>query len=190
MQVSRRQWMGVAAGAAPQRVFGARLPIAKGPFLPEWDSLRQYKCPDWFRDAKLGIWSVWGPECVPEQGDWYARHMYEEGHAHYKHHLIGPRKDVAGLWRDAATKRGLRFGVTEHLGAGWGWFGMSKRSDKEGVLAGVTFDGIKQEFAGLYHSGNDSSKGWYSERTPDSFKLEWFRRIVLRIEGAASRVKE
>ena len=42
--------------------------IAAGPFQPEWDSLRQYKCPDWFRDAKLGIWAVWGPESVPRAG--------------------------------------------------------------------------------------------------------------------------
>ena len=48
-------------------------PMAWGKFEPNWDSLKQYKAPEWFRDAKFGIWSVWGPEAVPEQGDWYAR---------------------------------------------------------------------------------------------------------------------
>jgi alpha-L-fucosidase len=43
-----------------------------GPFKPTDASLRHYQCPDWFRDAKLGIWAVWGPESVPMQGDWYA----------------------------------------------------------------------------------------------------------------------
>ncbi|WP_117883771.1 alpha-L-fucosidase [Aureibaculum luteum] len=43
-----------------------------------WDELAsQYECPDWFRDAKFGIWFHWGPQSVPEQGGgWYARHMY------------------------------------------------------------------------------------------------------------------
>lgn len=43
-----------------------------------WDEIaEQYSCPEWFRDAKFGIWFHWGPQAVPEQGGgWYARHMY------------------------------------------------------------------------------------------------------------------
>ncbi len=43
-----------------------------------WEELaNQYECPEWFRDAKFGIWFHWGPQSVPEQGGgWYARHMY------------------------------------------------------------------------------------------------------------------
>ncbi|MDX2048835.1 MAG: alpha-L-fucosidase [Chitinophagaceae bacterium] len=62
-------------------------PMAKGPFEPTWDSLKQYKTPDWFRDAKFGIWAHWGPQCQPEFGDWYARSMYIEGSRVYKYHL-------------------------------------------------------------------------------------------------------
>ncbi len=48
-----------------------------GPFQPDWDSLaKQYKTPDWFRDAKFGIWAHWGVQCVPESGDWCARLTY------------------------------------------------------------------------------------------------------------------
>jgi alpha-L-fucosidase len=61
--------------------------IAPGPFDPTWQSLKQYRAPDWFRDAKFGIWAHWSAQCVPEQGDWYARHMYLQGHPHYEHHL-------------------------------------------------------------------------------------------------------
>ena len=45
-----------------------------------WEEItEQYTCPDWFRDAKFGIWFHWGPQAVPEQGGgWYARHMYME----------------------------------------------------------------------------------------------------------------
>jgi alpha-L-fucosidase len=58
-----------------------------GPYQPTWDSLLQYNAPDWYRDAKFGIWAHWSPQCVPEQGDWYARQMYIEGSPQYKFHL-------------------------------------------------------------------------------------------------------
>ena len=61
--------------------------IADGPFKPTWESLSNYKTPDWFRDAKLGMWAHWGAQCQPEHGDWYARGMYEEGSDHYKYHV-------------------------------------------------------------------------------------------------------
>ena len=53
-------------------------PMQTGKFAPTWESLAQYETPEWFRDAKFGIWAHWGPQCEPEQGDWYARHMYLE----------------------------------------------------------------------------------------------------------------
>jgi alpha-L-fucosidase len=70
-------------------------PVATGPFQPNWDSLAQYQCPGWFRDAKFGIWAVWSAQCVPEKGDWYAHWMYVSSdpdnggkpHGHYSYHL-------------------------------------------------------------------------------------------------------
>ena len=61
--------------------------MVKGPFKPTWESLQQYKTPEWYRDAKFGMWAHWGPQCQPESGDWYARGMYEEGSWQYKIHL-------------------------------------------------------------------------------------------------------
>lgn len=61
--------------------------ILHGPFKPNWDSLQQYQTPDWYRNAKFGIWAHWGPQCQPEFGDWYAREMYMEGSSKYKYHL-------------------------------------------------------------------------------------------------------
>ena len=46
-----------------------------------------YDCPDWFRDAKFGIWAHWGPQCVEESGDWNARSIYIEGSKQYKEHI-------------------------------------------------------------------------------------------------------
>jgi len=61
--------------------------IAPGPFQPTWESLKQYRAPEWFRDAKFGMWAHWSAQCVPEAGDWYARNMYMQGSRQYKHHL-------------------------------------------------------------------------------------------------------
>ncbi|WP_457394123.1 alpha-L-fucosidase [Roseateles sp. P5_E1] len=70
---------------------GAGLPTAQAapaPFKPTWDSLVDgYRTPDWFRDAKFGIWAHWSAQCVPERGDWYARNMYMQGNWQYDHHV-------------------------------------------------------------------------------------------------------
>jgi alpha-L-fucosidase len=85
-----------AAAAAAPTLPPAPTPIAapagwgveKGPFQPTWESLEQYKsAPDWFRDAKFGMWAHWGPQCVPEQGDWYAQRMYMPGDPGYEYHV-------------------------------------------------------------------------------------------------------
>ena len=49
-------------------------------FEQSFSSLYQAGCPEWFRDAKFGIWSHWGPQSVPMYGDWYARNMYIQGY--------------------------------------------------------------------------------------------------------------
>lgn len=70
-------------------------PMQTGKFAPTWESLKQYQTPEWFRDAKFGIWAHWGPQCQAEAGDWYARHMYAEGHPQYDFHLkkYGPQAE-------------------------------------------------------------------------------------------------
>ncbi len=84
MTFTRRGVMGAAASLAAAPALAA----GKAPFKPTWESLAAgYQTPDWFRDAKLGIWSHWGPQCVPEFGDWYGRRMYMQGDATYAHHL-------------------------------------------------------------------------------------------------------
>ena len=82
--------------------------IADGPFKPSWNSLTHYQTPDWFRDAKFGIWAHWGPQCEPEHGGWYARDMYVPGSADYKTHLMeyghpstNGFKDVIHEWKAA-----------------------------------------------------------------------------------------
>ena len=207
---------------------GVETPMAPGPFKGTDESLAQYRCPDWFRDAKFGIWAHWGPQAVPMDGDWYARGMYEPGNGHYKYHLahyghpstngykdiiplwkaekwdpdrlmalykkagaryfvsmgshhdnfflwdskihrwnavqMGPHRDVVGEWQKAAKKYGLRFGVSEHLGASFTWFQSSHRSDTTGPMAGVPYDGADPKYQDLYHfPARPDDKGWYSK---------------------------
>ncbi|HKH93706.1 MAG TPA: alpha-L-fucosidase [Gemmatimonadaceae bacterium] len=111
MSPSRREFLQTGAVAAA----GLMLPRVAGPFgrtervadfEPTWASLAQYRTPDWFRDAKFGMWAHWGPQCVPEQGDWYGRQMYIPGHrqyiahaARYGHPSRVGFKDVINRWR-------------------------------------------------------------------------------------------
>jgi len=59
----------------------------EGPFQANWDSLGQYECPDWYRDAKFGIWNHWSPQCVAECGDWYARNVYVDDQPQHRYHV-------------------------------------------------------------------------------------------------------
>ena len=106
MNLSRRALIQLLAGSASAvalpRVWGQErtLPpapapiaappgfgVAPGPFQPTWESLSSYRVPDWYRDAKFGIWAHWGPQCQPEMGDWYAQRMYQEKNAAYRFHV-------------------------------------------------------------------------------------------------------
>lgn len=97
----------------------AREEVAEsGVYTGSWEGLSGYEAPEWFRDAKFGIWAHWGPQCQPEEGDWYGRIMYEEGSDFYKKHIEKyghPTEfgfmDVMNEWRapnwdpDALVKR-------------------------------------------------------------------------------------
>lgn len=105
-------------------------------FEPSWESLSQYECPEWFQDAKFGIYAHWGvystAKC-PGTPDWYGHNMYEDGHPNNKFHLetYGPLdkygyKDMvpnftapkfnANEWADLFVEAGARFAgpVGEH----------------------------------------------------------------------------
>lgn len=218
-------------------------PIAPGPFEGTRESLQAYRCPEWFRDAKLGIWAHWGPQSAAEAGDWYARNMYIQGSRQYKYHLehyghpsrfgykdliptwkgdlfdpdhliglykkagakyfmsmgvhvdnfdlwnskhtrwnavnMGIKKDVVGLFRRAALKHGLRFGVSDHLWMAYKWMSVARDCDKDGPYAGVPYDGADPQYNDLY---GDCPKiyrelPWDEEDIPDKWKHHWFIRI-------------
>jgi len=206
-------------------------PVAAGKFSPNWQSLQQYKTPEWFQNAKFGIWAHWGPQCQPEQGDWFGRHMYNEGSEQYKwfvehyghpskvgfkevindwkaqnwdpeklvalykhagaqyffamanHHDnldlwdskyqewnsvgVGPKKDIITGWSKAAKKHNLPFGLSVHASHTWTWFETSQRSDNNGILAGVPYDGklTKADGKGTWWEGLDPQE-LYAQNHP------------------------
>ena len=58
-----------------------------GKYAPTMASLQNHQTPEWFRDAKFGIWAHWGPQCVEGSGDWMARGLYIEGSGQYNYHV-------------------------------------------------------------------------------------------------------
>jgi alpha-L-fucosidase len=108
--------------------------VAAGPFRPTWESLEKFQVPEWYQDAKFGIFIHWGVYSVPAFGDeWYPRRMYEEGREVFQHHIAtyGPQskfgyKDFipqfkaekfdAARWADLFRKAGAKYvvPVAEH----------------------------------------------------------------------------
>jgi alpha-L-fucosidase len=100
--------------------------LPPGPFQPTWESLESYQVPQWYLDAKFGIFIHWGLYAVPAFGnEWYPRNMYRQGTPEFAHHVAtyGPQakfgyKDFiplfkaekydpdhwAGLFRNAGAK--------------------------------------------------------------------------------------
>lgn len=261
MSISRRDLIKMVSGAVPVMVMPSALgrmpgsvrakhPIPSYPvnprFQPDFESLTQYRYPDWFRDAKLGFWSHWGPQAVPRYGTWYAKQMYMQGKAEYKYHVehyghpskfgfkdiiplwkaerwepeklmalykkagakyfvsmgthhdnfflwnskihrwnavnYGPKKDVVGLWQQAARKEGLRFGVSEHLAASFTWYQPSNGSDKTGPLKGVPYDGANPMVQDLYHAkAAAGDTEWLSINT--EWQKEWLFSILELIDN-------
>ena len=61
---------------------------AQNRYQANWDSLKKYQAPDWFRDAKFGIFIHWGVYSVPGfSNEWYPRNMYRKGTPENKHQL-------------------------------------------------------------------------------------------------------
>lgn len=61
--------------------------IAAGPFKPTTESLRKIGIPEWYADAKFGIFIHWGVYSVPAFGsEWYPRNMYDPKTKEFKHH--------------------------------------------------------------------------------------------------------
>ena len=105
--------------------------IAQGLFQPDWESLKAHQDPEWFRDAKFGIYTHWGPVTVgaedgPAGGQWYGHSLYDTNSPTFKYHQkkFGDQhtvgyKDIipkftaekfnADDWADLFAKAGAKF---------------------------------------------------------------------------------
>ncbi len=88
----------------------SREPIAPGKWEPTVESLSAWVCPEWFRDAKFGIWAHWGPQCQPEDGDWYARNMYMQNNRQYQYNIDA---------RDHPSRFGFKDWIHEWKAENW-----------------------------------------------------------------------
>ncbi len=97
----------------------------------------------------------------------------------------GPKKDIVGMWRVAARKRGLYFGVSEHLSNSFDWFSTSHMTDATGPLAGVPYDGTNPAYADLYHDITGMPADFLDIKktsamgrvAPDRWKQQYFNRV-------------
>ncbi len=70
--------------------------ISRGRYKDEWASLCAHRTPEWYMDAKIGVFIHWGLFSVPAFGnEWYSRHMYDPAHEEFRHHrnTFGDQKD-------------------------------------------------------------------------------------------------
>jgi alpha-L-fucosidase len=97
---------------------------------------------------------------------------------------VGPKKDIVGMWKKAAEKEGLRFGVTTHAARTWVWMEPSQNADTEGPYKGVPYDGnlTKAEGKGTWWEGLDP-QDLYAQNHPIGAKpnaaycIKYFKRI-------------
>jgi alpha-L-fucosidase len=112
LNLSRRALLGAAAASAfafatrawslpaavadklARRMAKVDAVTAHGPFHADWESLAAYRVPEWFRDAKFGVFLHWGVYSVPAfANEWYSRNLYQKGSAAYEYHraVYGPQ---------------------------------------------------------------------------------------------------
>lgn len=91
---------------------------------------------------------------------------------------VGPKKDIVGLWQQAARRHDLPFGLTEHLGASHRWWRTNKGSDSSGPYQGVPYDGSDPAWRDFYLDNADVGSDdpdrifpWYP--TDDAFRRHW-----------------
>ncbi len=73
-----------------------------GPFRPDWATLIKYQQPQWYKDAKFGIFIHWGVYSVPAaENEWYPRNMYRPSEGAYKNfHARYANNDPAKGYKD------------------------------------------------------------------------------------------
>jgi len=105
--------------------------------------------------------------------------LWNSKHNRWNSVQMGPRKDIVGMFRKAALKHGLKFGISDHLWISYKWFSVSHGSDKQGQYAGVPYDGADPKYASFYHDITDvhTKLAWNEVGITEAWKGHWFARI-------------
>jgi alpha-L-fucosidase len=141
------------------------------------DLIPLWKAEKWDPDRLMALYKKAGARYFVSMGVHHDNFdLWNSTHHKWNAVKMGPHRDVVGDWQKAARKQGLRFGVSEHLGASFTWFQDSHKADKTGPLAGVPYDGADPKYEDLYHwPAAADDKGWYSK--DPRWHREWFARI-------------
>jgi len=130
MTINRRHAIAALAGApaliVPRKTSAQdTLPeIERGPYTGAAQSLHAYEIPEWFRDAKFGMWAHWGPQSAAEDGDWYARNIYIQDTPQNKYHVATfghpskfGHKDICRMWKGDKFDADHLMGLYKKAGA-------------------------------------------------------------------------
>ncbi len=100
---------------------------------------------------------------------------------------MGPMQDICGLWKKAAARYNLPFGLTEHLGASFSWWAVNKGADKYGPHAGVPYDGNDPAYRDYYYDNfehvtpDGNIDLWYTQN--EKFRAYWLAAMKELIDS-------
>jgi len=147
------------------------------------DLVNDWKAAKWDPDHLISLYKKAGAKYFVSMGVHHDNFdLWNSKHTRWNAVNMGPKKDIVGLYRDAARKQGLRFGVSEHLWISYKWWAVSHGADKTGPLAGVPYDGADPKFADLYHDADCArlaeSWEWNDNDIPESWKRHYLDRMT------------
>lgn len=132
-----------------------------GPYQPTWESTDKHNAsPEWFRDAKFGVYWHWGAFSTPQHSsEWYPRNMYEPGSSVREHHtqVYGPPEKwgYQNFIKGAKDRKGKHVQSKPILASKGGKF------DPEAIVRVVKASGAR--FAGPVGEHHDGYSMWDSK---------------------------
>ena len=177
-----------------------------GDFLPDWDSLDKRKLPDWYEDAKFGIFVHWGLYSVPAyKSEWFWWHLdgdhkseykqyMQNNYPHYSYQDFAPHLTAKNLdtdkWAELVEASGAKyflFTSKHHEGftfwksdTSWNWnsVDMGPKRDIVSELK-ASFDETNVTF-GLYFSLYEWFNPWYKRDKLNDFETQEFVHKKIR----------
>jgi alpha-L-fucosidase len=147
------------------------------------DIIPLWKAEKWDPDKLMELYKRAGAKYFVSMGTHHDNFFLWDSKIHsWNSANMGPEKDVVGIWQKAAKKQGMKFGVSEHLGASYTWFQVAHSSDEKGPKAGIPYDGADPRYNDLYHAkAQPDDKEWLTNNLV--FQVDWFNCIKELIDN-------